>query len=170
MFSNSVRLLLIVISALAAIYHFFQGNLYIGFLFSAGILFLAYGYFRYGSVWSAFQHLTRGNNEKAEQLINSVKYPNLLSKQQKAYYFFAKGILHQNKNNLDEAEKFYLQSLESGLRISNNESIVNLNLANIYHQKGLLDDSNARLHEASVLPHKEQVEKEIQELKIKLES
>jgi len=99
-----------------------------------------------------------------------MKYPNLLSKQQKAYYFFAKGILHQNKNNLDEAERFYLQSFKMGLRTSNDEAIVNLNLADIYHRKGLTDDSNVRLYNASELTHKNEVEIEIQKLKSRLES
>ncbi len=169
MFSNSLRIILIIICLVFGIYQFFKGEIYLGFLFTVAAFFLGYGYFRYGNVWSAFQNLMKGRNIRAEKLINSVKYPNLLSTQQKAYYFFAKGVLEQDKNNWDEAENYYLKSLEEGLRTSNDAAIANLNLATIYHRKGLLDSANLSLRNAIELPHKTEVETEIQKLRLKLE-
>lgn len=169
MFSNSLRIILIIICLVFGIYQFFKGEIYLGFSFTAAAFFLIYGYFRYGNVWLAFQNLMKGHNIKAEKLINSVKYPNLLSTQQKAYYFFVKGVLEQDKNNWDEAEIYYLKALEEGLHTSNNAAIANLNLAIIYHQKGLLDSANLSLRNAIELPHKTEVETEIQKLRLKLE-
>lgn len=169
MFSNSLRIILIIICLVFGIYQFFKGEIYLGFSFTAAAFFLIYGYFRYGNVWLAFQNLMKGHNIKAEKLINSVKYPNLLSSQQKAYYFFVKGVLEQDKNNLDEAEIYYLKSLKEGLHTSNNVAIANLNLATIYHQKGLLDSANLSLRNAIESPHKTEVETEIQKLRLKLE-
>jgi len=131
-------------------------------------LFIIYGFFRYGSVWSAFQQIKKGENAKAENLVNSVKYPNLLSNQQKAYYFFTKAVLEQNKNNLDEAEFFYIQAIEKGLRTSNDKAIANLNLAYIYREKKMIDLAQSRLQKAIEFPHKEEVSKEIQKLRLEL--
>jgi len=140
----------------------------LGFLFITAALFLIFGFFRYGSVWSAFQQIRKGENAKAENLLNSVKYPNLLSNQQKAYYFFIKAVLEQDKNKLAEAELFYIQAIEKGLKTSNDESIANLNLAHIYYGKKMINLAQSRLQKAIELPHKEEVNREIQKLKLKL--
>jgi len=168
MFSNSLRLILIVISLLFGIYQFSKGEIFPGFLSAAAVLLLIYGYFRYNNVRSAFLNLKNGENDKAEYLINSVKYPNLLSKQQKAYYFFTKAVLEQDRNNLDEAEFLYIQAIEQGLRTSNDEAVANLNLAHIYREKNMIDFAKSRLRKTMELPHKEQVAKEIQKLKLEL--
>ncbi len=168
MFSNSLRLILIIISLLFGVYQFFKGELYSGYLFLVAALFLIYGFFRYGSVWSAFQQIKNSKNTKVENLVNSVKYPNLLSNQQKAYYFFTKAVLEQDKNNLDEAEFFYIQAIEKGLKTSNDEAIANLNLAHIYREKKMSDLAQSRLQKTIELPHKKEVDKEIQKLKLEL--
>jgi tetratricopeptide (TPR) repeat protein len=168
MFSNSLRLILIIISLLFGIYQFSKGEIFLPFLSATAVLLLIYGYFRYNNVRSASLHLKNGENSKAEYLINSVKYPNLLSKEQKAYYFFIKAVLEQNKNNLDEAEIFYIQAIEQGFRTSNDEAIANLNLAYIYREKNMIDFAKSRLQKTIEIPHKEEVDKEIQKLKLEL--
>ncbi|MDQ3750367.1 MAG: hypothetical protein M3367_15340 [Acidobacteriota bacterium] len=100
--------------------------------------------------------------------MNSVKYPNLLSNPQKAYYFFTKAVLEQDKNNLDEAELFYIQAIEKGLKTSNDEAIANLNLAHIYREKKMINLAQSRLQKTIELPHKKEVDKEIQKLKSEL--
>jgi len=166
MFSNSLRLILIIISLLFSAYQFFKGELYLGCLFATAALLLIYGLFRYDSVWSAFQQIKKGKNTEAENLLNSVKYPNLLSNQQKAYYFFIKAVLEQDKNNLDDAEFFYIQAIEKGLKTSNDEAIANLNLAHIYREKKMIEHAQLKLQNAIELAHKEGVEKEIQKFKL----
>ncbi len=155
MFSNSLRLILIVISLLFGIYQFSKNEVILGFLSSSAVLLLIYGYFRYNNVRSASLHLKKGENNKAEFLINSVKYPNLLSKEQKAYYFFTKAVLEQNKNNLDEAELLYIQAIEQGLRTSNDEALANLNLAYIYREKNMIDFAKSRLQRIIEMPQKD---------------
>lgn len=153
---------------LFAIYQFSKGEIFLGFLSVIAVLLLIYGYFRHNNVRSASLHLKNGGTSKAEDLINSVKYPNLLSKQQKAYYFFIKAVLEQNKNNLDEAELLYIQAIEQGFKTSNDEAIANLNLAYIYRDKNMFDVAKSRLQKTMDIPHKEELDNEIQKLGLEL--
>lgn len=168
MFSNALRLIIIIFALLFSIYQFSKNDLLPGILSAAAVLLLVYGYFRYNNVRSASLHLKNGENVKAENLINSVKYPSLFSKEQKAYYFFTKAILEQNKNNFDEAEFLYIQAIEQGFRTSNDEAIANLNLAHIYREKNMIDFAKSRLQKTIETPHKEEVDKEIKKLKLEL--
>ena len=67
------------------------------------------GYFRNGTVYIAWQKLKKGKIERAEVLISKIKYPKYLSKGQKSYYHFTKGILYSEKqeweNSLAELSK-----------------------------------------------------------------
>ena len=77
-------------------------------------------------------------------------------------------MLEQNKNNLDEAEVFYIQSIEKGLKTSNDEAIANLNLVHIFRAKKMIDLARSRMQKAIELPHKEEVGREIQKLKLEI--
>jgi tetratricopeptide (TPR) repeat protein len=170
MFNNSVRLILSVIFLSLAIYLFLTGRIQLGVLFVVPIIFLKYGYFRYGSVWSAFKDLKKGRNDKAEKLINPIKYPDLLTKQQKGFYFFTKAIIEQDKENFDEAEFLYLKALELRVRTKNNEAIINFNLAKIYNEKNLTDSARERLQKAISFFDKKELDIEIEKLSLQLET
>lgn len=163
-------MILVACCLIAGAYQIYIGDALPGMLLFTAALFIVYGYFRYNAVYSAFQSLLKGDDKRAESLINSVKFPNLLAQSQKAYYFFAKGALEQNKVNLDAAEVFYMQALATGLRTTNDQAIVNLNLAKIYREKRLPALASEKIQQAIKLSHKPEVEEEIQKLKLMLES
>jgi tetratricopeptide (TPR) repeat protein len=170
MFNNTVRFILIAACLLIGIVNLLRNEFYFAALFFITGALFAYGYFRYGSVWLAFQHLKNGEMVKAERLLDAIKNPQLLSGQQKAYYFFSKGLIEENRNNLDLAESCLKQALSAGLRTTNDTSLANLNLADIYYRKGMLSEARDRLKDASKLPHKQQVAEEIQKLKDALDA
>jgi tetratricopeptide (TPR) repeat protein len=155
---------------LIGIVNVLRHELYFAALFFAAAVLFTYGYFRYGSVWQVFQHIKTGEMTKAERLLDSIKNPQLLSGQQKAYYYFSKGLIEAHRNNLDAAESCLKQALDLGLRTANDTSIANLNLANIYHRKGMFDEARGRLKQASELRHKPQLDEEIQKLKNTLDA
>ena len=135
MLKNKFRILLIVLSFSTGILFYTQEEFLKAFLFIiAGCLFI-YGYYRYSNIWLIFNHIKRNEFERAELLLNDIKSIEVLNSQSKAYYYFSKGIVEDNKNNLAEAEKNYLNSLKYNLRTENDKSIINLNLANIYFRK-----------------------------------
>lgn len=170
MFSNSIRLILIGVSILAAILMFYSRNYYPGGLFVISALLFSYGYFRYGAVNKSFQLLQKGENQKAEKLIDSVKHPNLLAKQQRGFYYFTKAIIEQDKGNTDNAEDFYLKALEYGVKTTNNEAIINLHLAKIYLERDLKAKARERLQKAKKLSDKELIINEIEELIPRIEN
>ena len=102
-------------------------------ILAAGLF--GYGYFKYGTVFAAFQQLKKENFDKAEKLISKIKNPNNLSKQQKSYYHFTTGIIASEKNKYDLAKSELVKALEIGLRTKNDTSIVLLNLADIEYER-----------------------------------
>ncbi len=135
MFTPLIRIILIVVSLGMAILFYLRDD-----FMNAGLLLLAaglivYGYFKYGTVYAAFQQLKKENFDKAEKLIAKIKNPNNLSKQQKSYYHFTTGIIASEKNELDFANSELNKALEIGLRTKNDTSIVLLNLAHIEYER-----------------------------------
>ncbi|WP_196889813.1 hypothetical protein [Aureivirga sp. CE67] len=90
---------------------------------------IIYGYFKYGTVYAAFQYVKNDNFKKAEELISKIKNPDKLTKGHKSYYYFTTGIIALNKNDFHKSHSDLTQALNLGLRIKNDKSIVLLNLA-----------------------------------------
>ena len=112
-------------------------------MLAAGLF--VYGYFKYGTVYAAFQQLKKENIDKAEKLISKIRNPHNLSKQQKGYYYFTTGIIASEKNEFDLAKSELTKALEIGLRTKNDTSIVLLNLANIEYERKELFSANEYL-------------------------
>lgn len=100
---------------------------------SAALLFLVH--FRAGSVWMAAQALFKGEVDKAEEWLKAGPSPQFMAKRNKAYYFFAKGIIALHRKELDEGAKLLHQSLDTGLARRNEQAMSHLNLAQVYYVK-----------------------------------
>lgn len=131
MFTPLVRIILTATCLMAAI-HFYSKDDFVNMsmmLLASGLF--IYGYFKYGTVYAAFQQMKKNDLKKAEALISKVKNPDRLSKENKGFYYFTKGIIYLDKQELDKSHHYLTQALENGLRTENNQSIVLLNLADI---------------------------------------
>lgn len=113
----------------------------------AAILFI-YGYFKYGTVYAAFQQLKIEEYKKAEALLLKIKNPNRLSKGQKSYYHYTKGFLAIQKEEWHTALSELNNALTIGLRTENDTSIALLNIANIEFE--LKNYNNAKNYIAKV--------------------
>jgi tetratricopeptide (TPR) repeat protein len=164
MFSNSIRVILIVVSILLGSVSLSKGNLLSGVLGFTSTGLLIYGYFRYNLVHLLWRYLKQGNLTKAQEILDSIKFPNLLGTQQKAYYQFSKGYLASNHSQNDLAEDCFLQALQIGLRTTNDMAIANLELAKIYHEQGNPGEAYERLQKAKELPHNEELNPLIEKL------
>lgn len=109
-------------------------------MFLAGGI-IVYGYFRYGSVYAAFQELKKENYEMAEKLISEIKNPNYLVKSQKSYYHFTKGTLASNNGQWNLSFDELTKALAIGLRTENDKSIVLLNLAHVELERKNYDEA-----------------------------
>ena len=135
MFTPLVRILLIIGSIAMGIYFHKIGDSFnaIMLLICAGLF--AYSYFKYGTVYTAFQALKKEDYKKAEKLISKIKNPEILSKGQKNYYHFSTGIIASHHEDWDTSYIELSKALEIGLRTKNDTSIVLLNLANVELQR-----------------------------------
>jgi len=117
-----------------------------GALVAAAILaaFLAYGYFRYGTVWLAFEALRAGRLERAEALLDQVESPDRLESRSRAYYEMAKGLLACEREEWAGARGYLQRALEHDLRTANDRSLVECALAEVLLRCG--DPVAAREH------------------------
>jgi hypothetical protein len=136
MFSNKVRIVLIVACIGVGAINVARGTVGLSIVFFAAGALLIYAYVRGGPVWLLFRHVRGGNLRKAERLLRTIRNPELLAAGQRAYYFFTKGMIEEDKHDLDAAESSYLQALKIGLRTTNDAAVVNWRLADIYWGKG----------------------------------
>ena len=125
----------------------------------AGGLFI-YGYFKYGTVYAAFQKIKKDNVEKAEELISKIKNPDKLTKGHKSYYYFTTGIIALEKKEFEKSHSDLTQALNIGLRTENDKSIVLLNLANIELLRNDFDKATEYIKKVRELNLKPLVESE----------
>ncbi|MFY7712403.1 hypothetical protein ACOSQB_17450, partial [Tenacibaculum sp. MEBiC07804] len=80
MFTPIIRIILIIFSLISAAYFYSKEDYAnMSIMLIAGGLFI-YGYFKYGTVYAAFQQIKKDNVEKAEELISKIKNPDKLTK------------------------------------------------------------------------------------------
>ena len=125
----------------------------------AGGLFI-YGYFKYGTVYAAFQKIKKDNVEKAEELISKIKNPDKLTKGHKSYYYFTTGIIALEKKEFEKSHSDLTQALNIGLKTENDKSIVLLNLANIELLRNDFDKATEYIKKVRELNLKPLVESE----------
>lgn len=168
MFTPSIRIALIVTSlGMAILFYLREDYINTGLtILAAGLI--GYGYFKYGTVYAAFQQLKKGNIDKAEKLISKIRNPNNLSKQQKSYYHFTTGIIASEKNEFDLSKSELIKALEIGLRTKNDTSIVLLNLANVEYERKELPSAKEYLNELKNYDLKPLVKSEMNKLTEKI--
>ncbi len=135
MFTPVVRIILVITSLGLAVFFYEKNDFWDMALSLIGAVLFVYGYFKYGTVYAAFQELKKENFERAEKLISKIKNPEQLSKGQKSYYHFTTGIIASEKKEWDYSLSELSKALKIGLRTKNDKSIVLLNMANVEFEK-----------------------------------
>lgn len=142
MFNPIIRTILICISFIATFFYFIKEDyLNMSMMLIAAGLFI-YGYYRYGTVYVAFQELKKGNYNKAEKLISKIKNPDILNKAQKSYYHFTQGAIASNNEDWDKSYSEWSKALNTGLRTENDISIALVNLANVELERKNFKEAN----------------------------
>lgn len=161
MYSNTVRIILIIIAALVAI---FFGTVGLWLQMGAAIAFIvlmALGYFLNGAVYLAFRKLGKNDFDRAEELLKMTKYPQYLGRTQKAYYYFITGCIEANKENLQPAANAFETALRSGLRTENDKAIAMLNLASIFYSLGQTERAIKYLEATKLLKYSPGLQPEV---------
>lgn len=164
MFNPIVRIILVVLGLFLAWNFYSNGDLPIAFvvLFAVGLI--VWGYFKYGTVYTAFRRLKNEDFQKAEELLLKIKNPSLLLKSQKSYYHFIKGFLELNKRNIETSFIELTKALNLGLRTENDTSIVLLHLAAIELERNNMKEAIIYLEKIKNLNHDIELEQEIERI------
>jgi hypothetical protein len=135
MYNKQIKIVLIVLVTIFAIYQFYLINIFYGILLLllAGIITLTI--FRNEYIIAAFYYMRKGDIKNAEKWLSKIKYPEKLIQSQEAYYYFLNGLVETQLRGMNKAEKFFKMALNKGLRMKNDQAIANLNLAGIYLAK-----------------------------------
>lgn len=169
MFTPLIRIILIIANlGMAVLFYLKEDYISMCLTILAAALF-GYGYFKYGTVYTAFQKLKKGNLVEAEKLISKIKNPNNLSKPQKSYYHFIQGIIASQKKDFDFAKSELINALDIGLKTKNDNSIVLLNLAEIEYERTELLSAKNYLNKLKAFELKPIVKLEMENLAKKIE-
>ncbi len=148
MLAPRVRLALAVAAFAVGTYRLVVGD-NAGLLLLAASAFLAYGYFRYGTVWLAFREVAHGNLDKAARLLGQIKRPDALAPQERAYFELASGLIGAARAQHGSAEAHLRLGLQHGLRTDNDRALAEAVLAQVLIARDALDEAREVLERAS---------------------
>ncbi len=136
--NTRIRFVLILLFlVIGVVLHVKMGISSAWYLYLAAIIILV-SHFLFGSVWAAFAMLRKGKIPEAELLIDQIKRPQYLMKQNKAYYHFVKGMIALQKEDLEPGKNQLKQALDIGLKTSNDNALTALNIAHIYYKQNMI--------------------------------
>ena len=169
MFSPTIRLFLVVAGLIGGILRIASDEP-AGWMLIAGAALLAYGYFRYGTVWLAFQAYRRGDIATVERRLRQINDPARLRPQDRAYYEFLSGVAAQHRADLDSAHAHLSAVSAEHLRTDNIRSVLECHRAEVAFERGNLDGARRHLDAASQLRHGPAIDDAIKALQTKLMS
>lgn len=137
-----------------------------GFLLAAAAL--VYAHFRNGTVWLAFHALRGGDSEEARRLLDAIRRPGWLDRQSRAYYEWIRGTLALEAGNREDAVDRLRAALEGGLRTDHDRCVVACVLADTLLDLGGREEAAALLRRARALPHREELDPEIDRVESRL--
>ncbi|HKO57110.1 MAG TPA: hypothetical protein VJ276_14630 [Thermoanaerobaculia bacterium] len=90
-FTNTIRLALVGAAIIGGLATYSTSPTRAG-LFIGGAVLLIVGYLRQGTVWLAFRAQRQGRTSRSKKLLEQIANPDRLSRQNRAYYYFLRGI------------------------------------------------------------------------------
>lgn len=115
--------------------------LWVAFGFWYGIWFLLMGivmlvsYLMLGTVQSAAEFMQSMDFDGVEKRLGLTLSPAILYKTNRAYFYFLKGTIAMNRNQHDEAEKYFLQADDAGMGSDTEKAMIQFQLASIHANK-----------------------------------
>ena len=165
MFTTRIRFVLILLFLIIGIVLQIQKGFSSAWYLYATSLILLFTHFAFGNVWAAFSKLQKGKIMEAEFLINQIKKPEWLAKQNRTYYHFIKGMIALQQKNLEEGEKQLKIAADRGLRSNNDNALALLNLAHICFVEKRQEDTQNYLQQArSFHPSDLMIKQKIEEM------
>jgi tetratricopeptide (TPR) repeat protein len=146
----------IVLLVLGGVTNYFSGFWPAFPLYLVGVILIA-GHFFFGPLRLIQEHMESGNMEAAQQVLNSIKYPNLLYKPIRSVYYTLKGNVAMMNQDFDTAEKSMKKGLDLGMPMKEAEGASLLQMGMLAMQKNDLRGAEGYIRNAlrKGLPDKE---------------
>ncbi|NUP06584.1 MAG: hypothetical protein HOW73_11055 [Polyangiaceae bacterium] len=166
MFSPAARLLATLFAIIGGVTYAMRGSSAGWLLVAAGLL-VGSGYFRYGTVWSAFRAYQRGDVGTTAQRLAQTRYPALLTAESRAYFEFLTGAVQLRRGDPGVARSHLEIAARGPLRTENMQCIVQCHLAEAALELGEHNRALDYLAAARKLPHTDALEEIIGRLETK---
>lgn len=165
MFTTRIRFVLIFLFLIIGIVLQIKNGFSSAWYLYVTSLILLFTHFAFGNVWSAFSKLQKGKITEAELLIDQIKKPEWLIKQNRTYYHFIKGMIAIQQKDLSKGEEQLKIAVNRGLRSKNDNALAILNLAHICFLEKRLEDAQKYLQQArSFNPNDLMIKQKIEEM------
>ncbi len=130
-----LRLALIVLGIIGGIVLWMTQGFWYGIWFLlAGVVLLA-GYLLLGTVQSAAELMQTMDFDGVEKRLAMTLSPKLLYKTNRAYFYFLHGTVAMNRNELDKAERLFLQAEKAGMASDTEKAMIQFQIASIQANK-----------------------------------
>ncbi len=168
MFNREIKYTLAVLLFALCVYQFVLVNIGYGLLLLllTGIVVLTI--FRHEKIIMALYYLRKQDMPKAEQQLNKISAPHKLIKSQQAYYYYLNGLIGMQQKGVGKSEKFFIQALQLGLRLKEDQAVAKLNLAGINLAKRKKREAEQYLNQAKKLDEKKLLADQIKMLRAQL--
>lgn len=131
MFHRFIKLILVALIIVAAIWQFTESNIGNGIFLIFLSLIPLFLYFKNEFILLAFLQLRKQNFEGAKKWLSKIKNPETaLVQKQQGYYNYLQGLM-VSQTNLLQAEKFFKKAIELGLNMDMDLAVAKLNLAGV---------------------------------------
>lgn len=169
MFSNKVRFLLSMVTFLLTFYSIATQKYYLTFILVIGLSLLIVGYYRYNSIWLAFNYMGSQRLDKVKELLLEVKYPHMLARTYKGFYHMLSGaVLLYHDKNLEPVAEELKTALEYGVRTPNNISIIYIMYAQLFIKQEDYNSARDYIQKAKETSHKDSLDGGIAHLEAEL--
>lgn len=164
MFSLPVRICLVAVAAAFGSYKLVIGELS-GYAWLVVAATVAMGYLRYGAIRPAFMAMRRGDLKRAQEHVETIVWPSLLSAESRAYLHWVNGVIAaQDDDSLPYAAEQLRLALNGRIRFRNDRCIATATLAEIVARTSDMPGARQLLAEAQQIPHRETAQVYLDEL------
>ena len=141
-----IAILLIVLGILITIQT--KSGIYVSWLFFLIAILMVVAHFMIGPITLIQKHVENGDFDGAKDLLNRVKYPNLLYKPVRSAYYMLKSNFSTMSENYEDAESDIRKSLEAGIDDKSVQGGAYLQLGMISYKKGNKKEAYENLRKA----------------------
>lgn len=153
MLSPNLRLILIGVFLLGGVVSSLNDlGLYVTLVFFLTAVILLLGHVRHGPILAVLMALRKGQVSQAEQLLQTVKRPDWLSKRYRTYYYFATSLVATHRQDVNGAEQYAELALQENYLQPREQAILVYNLARVEFERNNWARSREHLAALDQLP------------------